>query len=74
MSRSRGLEKSKRVPSIIWMALYIVPFFDFVKIAFYFFQLQEDESILKTLMSAKSLYEQGYDEKVYKICCKIQNL
>jgi len=38
--------------------------FDFVKIAFYLFQLQEDESILKTLMSAKSLYEQGYDEKV----------
>ncbi len=27
-------------------------------------KLQEDEVLIKTLMSAKSLYEQGYDEKV----------
>ena len=37
-----------------------------LRLYFSFFQLQEDEALLKTLMTAKSLYEQGYDEKVKK--------
>ena len=44
-------------------------FFYFILTKILFFsclKLQEDEVLIKTLMSAKSLYEQGYDEKVTK--------